>query len=124
MPHAGKQTEARKKAGRSQATASLRRKAAAFNREHARRRQVERSLREMKQQVQRTVVVQKRKTKELLDGLLQAIYAVGLGLEVTRSLIEVSPRQAANELVQAMATLNDLIKRLRSHLTGLDLSAQ
>lgn len=49
----------------------------------------------------------------------QALYA--LGLEVTRTLVEVSPRQASNELVQATATLNELIQRLRSHLTGLAL---
>lgn len=78
----------------------------------------------MKQQLGKMVGVQKRKTKELVDGLLQTLYAVGLGLEVTRTLIEVSPRQASNELVQATATLNNLIQRLRSHLTGLDLSVQ
>ncbi len=78
----------------------------------------------MKQQLGKMVGVQKRKTKELVDGLLQTLYAVGLGLEVTRTLIEVSPRQASNELVQATTTLNNLIQRLRSHLTGLDLSVQ
>ncbi len=78
----------------------------------------------MKQQLGKMVGVQKRKTKELVDGLLQTLYAVGLGLEVTRTLIEVSPRQASNELVQATTTLNKLIQRLRSHLTGLDLSVQ
>ncbi len=78
----------------------------------------------MKQQFGKSELVQKRKTKEILDGQLQALYAVGLGLEVTRTLIEVSPRQASHELVQATATLNDLIQRLRSQLTGLDLSVQ
>ncbi len=76
----------------------------------------------MKQQFGKSELVQKRKTKEILDGQLQALYAVGLGLEVTRTLIEVSPRQASHELVQATATLNDLIQRLRSQITGLDLS--
>ncbi len=78
----------------------------------------------MKQQFGKSELVQKRKTKEILDGQLQALYAVGLGLEVTRTLIEVSPRQASHELVQATATLNDLIQRLRSQITGLDLSVQ
>lgn len=76
----------------------------------------------MKQQFGKSELVQKRKTKEILDGQLQALYAVGLGLEVTRTLIEVSPRQASHELAQATATLNDLIQRLRSQITGLDLS--
>ncbi len=76
----------------------------------------------MKQQFGKSELVQKRKTKEILDGQLQALYAVGLGLEVTRTLIEVSPRQASHELVQVTATLNDLIQRLRSQITGLDLS--
>lgn len=78
----------------------------------------------MKQQFGKSELVQKRKTKEILDGQLQALYAVGLGLEVTRTLIAVSPRQASHELVQATATLNDLIQRLRSQITGLDLSVQ
>lgn len=124
MPRARNQLGARRKARRADAAASQRKKAAAFDRERARRLQGEKSLREMKQQLGKMVGVQKRKTKELVDGLLQTLYAVGLGLEVTRTLIEVSPRQASNELVQATATLNNLIQRLRSHLTGLDLSVQ
>ncbi len=124
MPRPQKQPRGRRKARGTQGPASLRQKAAAFDRERVRRQQLEKSLREMKQQFGKSELVQKRKTKEILDGQLQALYAVGLGLEVTRTLIEVSPRQASHELVQATATLNDLIQRLRSQITGLDLSVQ
>ena len=124
MPRQRKQTRRRQQAGRTKASGSQREKATALERERARRRVLEQSLREMKKQHGRSANVQKRNTKEILDGQLQALYAVGLGLEVTRTLIEVSPRQAAHELIQATATLNDLIQRLRSHITGLDLSVQ
>lgn len=107
---------------RKRTPVSPRGRAGALERERARRQQVERSLREVKQQCAKSLMVQKRRTKELLDGQLQALYAVGLGIEVTRTLIDVSPRQASNELVQATATLNHLIQRLRSYLTDLDLT--
>lgn len=78
----------------------------------------------MNQRVARSVAAQKRRVRALLDGQLQALYALGLGLEATRSLIEVSPRQASSELARATSTLNDLIQQLRSCLANLDLAGR
>lgn len=60
----------------------------------------------------------KRQTKEFLDWTLQSLYAVGLGLEVSRSLMETNSRQAAHDLDSSISQLNSLIERLRVALTG------
>lgn len=60
----------------------------------------------------------KRETKEFLDWALQSLYAVGLGLEASRSLMGTNSRQATHDLLSSIAQLNSLIERLRVALTG------
>lgn len=55
---------------------------------------------------------------ELHDGCIQSIYAIGLGLESCRRLIDTDRAQAARSLAEAGASLNLVIQDLRSFITG------
>jgi PAS domain S-box-containing protein len=57
--------------------------------------------------------------RDLHDGIVQEIYAVGLRLEeAQRNVLEGAGRPAADGLARAIADLNSVIRKLRSHLLG------
>jgi len=56
---------------------------------------------------------------DLHDGIIQSIYAVGLGLEYARSAITESPEQARAKIVQAIEGLNSTIRDLRTYILDL-----
>lgn len=59
---------------------------------------------------------QERMMLELHDGCIQAIYAVGLGLQGTRRLVHERPDQADAAIAQAEADLNLVIQELRAFI--------
>ncbi|HET9578038.1 MAG TPA: cache domain-containing protein [Usitatibacter sp.] len=61
---------------------------------------------------------QERMMLELHDGCIQSIYAIGLGLQGTRRLLEESPERANGLIAQAEADLNLVIQDLRAFIGG------
>ncbi|HET7403262.1 MAG TPA: cache domain-containing protein, partial [Usitatibacter sp.] len=59
---------------------------------------------------------QERVMLELHDGCIQSIYAVGLNLQGTRSLLRVQPHKAGELIAQAEADLNIVIHDLRAFM--------
>ena len=59
-----------------------------------------------------------RLARDLHDGIVQDIYAVGLGLEETQHNLAQDARLAADGLARAIAGLNEVIRKLRTHIIG------
>lgn len=55
---------------------------------------------------------------DLHDGCIQSIYAIGLGLENARRLVEREPGRAAQAIADAGASLNLVIQDLRAIIAG------
>ena len=62
---------------------------------------------------------QVRLGRDLHDGIIQSLYAVGLTLESVRALLRTDPAEADRRLEQCRAGLNSSIREARVHITGL-----
>ena len=75
-------------------------------------------LRESQEHLLRLVNERERLMQDLHDGCIQSIYAVGLGLEISRDSIRTDPALAQQNLAQAQASLNLVIQELRAFISG------
>jgi len=57
--------------------------------------------------------------RDLHDGIIQSLYAVGLTLESLRALMKADPAAAESRLEQTRAALNATIRDVRTYITGL-----
>ncbi len=57
--------------------------------------------------------------RDLHDGLIQSLYAVGLTLESTRPLLAADPAEAEARVEKCLTQLNDTIRDVRDYITGL-----
>jgi signal transduction histidine kinase len=57
--------------------------------------------------------------RDLHDGLIQSLYAVGLTLESAKPLLQANPAEAEQRLDQCLAQLNRAIRGVRDYITGL-----
>ena len=57
--------------------------------------------------------------RDLHDGIIQSLYAVGLTLESVRPLLRMDPAEAELRLEQCRTTLNGSIRDARTYITGL-----
>ncbi len=57
--------------------------------------------------------------RDLHDGLIQSLYAVGLTLESAKPLLQTNPTEAEQRLDQCLAQLNRAIRGVRDYITGL-----
>lgn len=71
----------------------------------------------------REVEERARLGRDLHDGVIQSIYAAGMGLAAARSLIERDPAEAARGIDQVRAALNETIRDVRNFITGLEPEA-
>lgn len=73
------------------------------------------------EQVQRLAVVDERERigKDLHDGIIQAIYAVGLSLEDVPDLLETDMGEAVARVDRAIESLNLAIRDIRNFIFGL-----
>ncbi len=73
------------------------------------------------EQIQRLAVVEERERigKDLHDGIIQAIYAVGLSLEDVPDLMETDTAEAVNRVDRAIENLNLAIRDIRNFIFGL-----
>lgn len=75
---------------------------------------------QLKQQLLADSVEEKiRLGRDLHDGIIQSLYAVGLTVESMRPLLHTNPEQAATRLEEIRNSLNTTIKDVRSYITGL-----
>jgi signal transduction histidine kinase len=57
--------------------------------------------------------------RDLHDGIIQSLYAVGLTVESVRSLVKTDPAEADRRLALCCENLNKTIREVRSYITGL-----
>ena len=57
--------------------------------------------------------------RDLHDGIIQSLYAVGLTIEAVRTLVKSDPAEADRRLEQTRAALNDTIREVRDYIGGL-----
>jgi signal transduction histidine kinase len=57
--------------------------------------------------------------RDLHDGIIQSLYAVGLTLESARALARHDPAEADRRLGQCLASLNATIREVRAYISGL-----
>ena len=57
--------------------------------------------------------------RDLHDGIIQSLYAVGLTLEAARAMLRTDADDADRRLEQARSAINDTIRDVRTYITGL-----
>jgi PAS domain S-box-containing protein len=87
------------------------------------RRQAEEALRESEYRLRRALEDRIRLGRDLHDGIIQSIYAVGLNLGECRRLMEIDPKQAQQRLEQSIGNLNNVIRDVRNFIVGLEPEA-
>jgi signal transduction histidine kinase len=71
----------------------------------------------------REVEERARLGRDLHDGVIQSIYAAGMGLAAARTLLQREPEEAAKGIDQVRAALNEIIRDVRNFITGLEPEA-
>jgi PAS domain S-box-containing protein len=87
------------------------------------RRQAEEALRESEQRLRRALEDRIRLGRDLHDGIIQSIYAVGLTLGECRRLVASDPAEAQARLEQSISNLNTVIRDVRNFIVGLEPEA-
>lgn len=93
---------------------------AALQREIAERGRAETALRESELQVRRSLELRARLARDLHDGVIQSIYAAGLGMESAMSQMEPGQAGVRAALHQCRQSLNDVIREIRGFILGLE----
>jgi len=82
------------------------------------RTQAEQSLRESEENLRRVLEAREALSRDLHDNIIQSICAVGMGLEECRHVMQESPTTAVQQLAQAIAGLNEVVRDVRGHLVS------
>jgi signal transduction histidine kinase len=93
---------------------------AALQREIEERTRAEAALRESELQVRRSLELRARLARDLHDGVIQSIYAAGLGLESALSQMGPETPGVRTSLQQCRQSLNDVIREIRGFIMGLE----
>ncbi|MBL9214649.1 MAG: hypothetical protein JNG83_04150 [Opitutaceae bacterium] len=93
---------------------------AALQREIAERRQAEADLRHSEKLVRESLELRARLARDLHDGVIQSIYAAGLGLESAVSMLDRDAAGARSRLQLCRQSLNDVIREVRGFVNGLE----
>jgi signal transduction histidine kinase len=86
-------------------------------------REREEALRLSEQRLRRSLEERERLGRDLHDGVIQSVYAVGLALDDCRHLLRRDPAQAETRLAKCLSDLNGLIRDLRNFIGGLEPEA-
>lgn len=92
----------------------------ALVRENEERRRAEQALRKSEEQVLRSFELRARLARDLHDGVIQSIYAAGLGLESAMSEFDSNPAAARTRLNHCLQSLNGVIREVRGFISGLE----
>jgi PAS domain S-box-containing protein len=80
-------------------------------------KRAEEALRRSEQAVRQAFEERERLSQDLHDNLLQSLYAVGMGLELTKQRIQRVSRTNAKRLEQSVGQLNHVIRELRTFIS-------
>lgn len=83
----------------------------------------QRALRESEEALRTTLEERARLGWNLHDGVIQSLYAAGMGLAGVRALLQPEQHLAAGRLEQTRGILNETIHDLRNFITGLEPQA-
>ena len=92
---------------------------AALHSERDGRRRAEEDLALKARELNRSLEEKVRLGRDLHDGMIQSLYALGLTLEAVRTLVRTDPDRADQQLAQCTTVLNSTIGEVRTHITGL-----
>jgi signal transduction histidine kinase len=92
----------------------------ALQRENEERRRAEEALRQSEDLVRRSLELRARLARDLHDGVIQSIYAAGLGLESAMSEFERDQAAARLRLTHCRQSLNGVIREVRGFISGLE----
>jgi signal transduction histidine kinase len=92
----------------------------ALKREVEERARAEEALRKSEVALRRTMDERTRLGRDLHDGVIQSLYAAGMGLTGVRAQLHLDQAEAAARLEQTRATLNESIHDLRNFINGLE----
>lgn len=93
----------------------------ALTREIEERRRTEQALQESEDELRAALELRQRLARDLHDGVIQSIYAAGLGLETLRAdLRAAQPAAAEAKLDAAQRSLNQTIAEVRNFILGLE----
>jgi signal transduction histidine kinase len=85
---------------------------------------MEETLRRREHDLQQAVQERERISEDLHDGILQSIYAIGLGLEACKPLISDQPKKSAaklkSEIQRTIGQLNHVLEEVRNFIAGLE----
>lgn len=85
------------------------------------RKRMEEALRQREQDLRAAIEERERISQDLHDGIFQSLFAVGLGLEASKSAGSLRNRKAADlSLDRAIHQLNRVIREIRSFIEGLN----
>ncbi|MDP3092748.1 MAG: PAS domain S-box protein [Nitrospira sp.] len=87
------------------------------------RKRVEETLRQREDDLRTALEERERISQDLHDGILQSLYAIGLGLEACKSLQQQRKKTAkaiTQALDQAVGQLNTVMGEVRNFIAGLD----
>ncbi|MBH0199307.1 MAG: PAS domain-containing protein [Nitrospira sp.] len=88
------------------------------------RKRMEEELRERERALRSALDERERISEDLHDGILQSIYAIGLGLEACKPLISDQPKKSATklkvELQRTIGQLNHVLQEVRNFIAGLE----
>ncbi len=91
-----------------------------LEREIEERRRVERALRQSREELRQSADLRARLARDLHDGVIQSIYAAGLGLEGVRASLHAEPAAAERRLDATLGSLNQTIREVRSFIQGME----
>jgi PAS domain S-box-containing protein len=87
------------------------------------REEAEEALRESENRLRQSLEERTRIGRDLHDGIIQSIYAIGLGLGEARRLLKTDVAAAEVRLSQGISDLNQVIREVRSFIVGLEPKA-
>ncbi len=79
-------------------------------------RRTSEALRESEMQLQALMREREQSSRDLHDGVLQSLYALGLGLQKTRKVLQRDPKRAEDHCQQSVESLELVMGELRRHL--------
>jgi signal transduction histidine kinase len=78
----------------------------------------EEHIKESEARLRQALEERERVSRDLHDGIVQEIYAVGLGLEEAQRLVGPDANEARERLAAAIDRLNSVIREVRKHIIG------
>lgn len=91
--------------------------------EIAERTRAEAALARSEASLRETLTERTQLGRNLHDGVIQSLYATGMGLAGVRALLKPDQAEAASRLEQSRAALNETIHDVRNFITGLEPEA-